>query len=197
MAWVALDRAIRMAEELDLPATLETWRKEREAVHRQVLERGWSDSRGCFVQSYGSEAVDAANLLLGVVRFLPHEDPRVASTIERIAAELRDERTGLLYRYHTDDGLHGQEGCFLVNTFQLSQALALIGRVDEAREAFERVLPFMSPLGLLSEEVDPGSGRLIGNFPQAFSHIGLINAAHVLSRARRDVPADELQVLPG
>ncbi|MGI9038620.1 MAG: glycoside hydrolase family 15 protein [Gemmatimonadota bacterium] len=196
MAWVTLDRVIRAAEELDLPGDIDAWRQTRDAIHADVLEHGWNADRDTFTQHYATEQTDAANLLLGILRFLPHEDPRVQSTIDRIAEELREPRTGLLYRYLTDDGVPGAEGCFLVNQFQLSQAYALSGRVDEATEAFERAIAFASPLGLLSEEVEPESGRLVGNFPQAFSHIGLINAAHVLSRARRNVPADDFPVLP-
>jgi GH15 family glucan-1,4-alpha-glucosidase len=197
MAWVTLDRAIRAAEELDLSGDIEAWRRTRDAIHADVLERGWNEERGTFTQHYASDRADAANLLIGVLRFLPHEDPRIASTIDRTVEELRDPRTGLLFRYLSDDGVPGTEGCFLVNQFHLSQAYALSGRVEEAREAFERAIAYASPLGLLSEEVAPSSGELIGNFPQAFSHIGLINAAHVLSRARPDVPADDIAVLSG
>lgn len=196
MAWVALDRAIRAAEDLDLPGDLETWRETREAIHADVIERGWNEGRRAFTQHYATDQMDAANLLIGVVRFLPHDDPRIGSTIDRIAEELREPRTGLLYRYLTDDGVSGSEGCFLVNQFQLSQAYALTGRVKKAREEFERAITYASPLGLLSEEVDPETGELVGNFPQAFSHIGLINAAYVLSRARQDVTADDVSVLP-
>ena len=196
MAWVALDRSIRAAEELDLPGDLDRWRETREAIRRDVLARGWNEERGAFVQHYGTGQVDAANLLVGILRFLPHEDPRVRSTIDRIREDLTEPNTGLLYRYRTDDGLPGGEGCFIVNSFHLSQALAMGGRTDEAIEVFENVVSYASPLGLLSEEVDPETGDLIGNFPQAFSHIGLINAAYVLSRVRRDEPADRFPMLP-
>lgn len=196
MAWVTLDRAIRAAEELDLSGDVETWKEARAAIHEDVLENGWSEERRTFTQHYDTDQTDAANLLIGILRFLPHEDARVAATIERIAEDLREPNTGLLFRYLTDDGVPGTEGCFLVNQFQLSQAYALTGRVEMAREAFERAIRYASPLGLLSEEVAPESGELVGNFPQAFSHVGLINAAHVLSRARPRVPADEFPVLP-
>ncbi|MDX1393019.1 MAG: glycoside hydrolase family 15 protein [Gemmatimonadota bacterium] len=196
MAWVALDRAVRAAEELDLPGDVDAWRAARGRIHEEVLDRGWNEERQAFVQHYDTDQMDAANLLIGVLRFLPHEDPRVHSTIRRIVEDLREPNTGLLYRYLTDDGLPGSEGCFLVNSFHLSQALALCGRVDEATEVFERARSYASPLGLMSEEVDPATGTLIGNFPQAFSHIGLINAAWVLHRARRDVPADTFALLP-
>jgi len=195
MAWVTLDRAIRAAEELELSGDVAGWRRVRAEIKADVLENGWCEERGTFAQHYGTGATDAANLLIGVLRFLPHEDPRVAATVDRTVEDLRDPHTGLLFRYLTDDGVPGSEGCFLVNQFHLSQAYALMGRVDEAREAFERAIAHASPLGLLSEEVAPDTGELVGNFPQALSHIGLVNAAHVLSRARRDVPADDIAVL--
>lgn len=196
MAWVALDRAIRAAEELDLPGDVDRWRAEREEIRAEVLEKGWNEARQTFVQHYDTDRVDAANLLFGMLRFLPHEDPRVRATIERVIADLRHDESGLVYRYRTDDGLPGAEGCFVVNTFHLSQALALIGEYDRAVEVFERTLAYASPLGLLSEEIEPETGDLLGNFPQAFSHIGLINAAHVLSRCEPEVPADEFALLP-
>ncbi|MGD8495341.1 MAG: glycoside hydrolase family 15 protein [Gemmatimonadales bacterium] len=195
MAWVTLDRAIRAAEDLDLPGDVETWKRVREEIHADVVENGWNEDVGAFAQHYDTDRMDAANLLIGILRFLPHEDPRVVGTIDRIAEELREPRTGLLFRYLTSDGVPGTEGCFLVNQFQLSQAYALSGRVRKAREEFERGIAYASPLGLLSEEVDPSTGELVGNFPQAFSHIGLINAAHVLSRSRQDVPADDVTML--
>lgn len=195
MAWVTLDRAIRAAEELGMPCALDDWRRAREEIHADVLENGWSEERQTFTQHYDTDQTDAANLLIGVLRFLPHEDPRVAATVDRTVEDLRDPHTGLLFRYLTDDGVPGSEGCFLVNQFHLSQAYALMGRVDEAREAFETAIAYTSPLGLMSEEIEPSSGALVGNFPQAFSHIGLINAAYVLSRSRRDVPADDVAVL--
>ncbi|MGH7540570.1 MAG: glycoside hydrolase family 15 protein, partial [Gemmatimonadota bacterium] len=195
MAWTALDRVIRAAEELGLPGDIERWREARDAIHAEVLDKGWNEERRTFVQYYGTDRVDAANLLIGILRFLPHEDARVRDTVERVIADLRHEESGLVYRYRTEDGLPGSEGCFLVNTFHLSQALALVGEYDRALEAFERALSYASPLGLLSEEVDPASGDLVGNYPQAFSHIGLINAAHVLSRVEPEVPADEYALL--
>jgi len=196
MAWVTLDRAIRAAEDLDLPGDVDAWREAREAIRDEVVERGWNEERQAFTQHYDTDRMDAANLLIGVLRFLPHDDPRVGGTIDRIAEELREPRTGLLFRYLTDDGVPGSEGCFLVNQFQLAQAYALTGRVEKAHEEFERAIAYASPLGLLSEEVDPATGELVGNFPQAFSHIGLINAAHVLSRARQNVAADAVTLLP-
>jgi GH15 family glucan-1,4-alpha-glucosidase len=202
LCWVALDRAVRAAEELELEddpaADVERWRREREAVRIDVLEKGWNEEVGAFVQSYGSTDLDAANLVIPIVRFLPPDDPRVVSTVERIREPverggLTDAASGLVYRYRSEDGVAGGEGAFCVNTFQLAQVLALQGRIDEAVAVFESVLQRSSPTGLLAEEIDPASGELLGNYPQAYSHIGLINAAHVISRLRRDVePTDAM-----
>jgi GH15 family glucan-1,4-alpha-glucosidase len=156
---------------------------------------------GAFVQSYGTRDLDAANLVIPIVRFLPPDDPRVVSTVERIREPverggLTHAETGLVYRYRSADGVPdeaGGEGAFCVNTFQLAQVLALQGKIDEAVELFESVLRHASPTGLLAEEIDPVSGEQLGNYPQAYSHIGLINAAHVISRLRRDVgPGDAM-----
>jgi len=203
MCWVALDRAIRAAEELGLEgeagADVERWRRERAAVRADILEHGWNEEVGAFVQSYGTRDLDAANLVIPIVRFLPADDPRVVSTVERIRAPLEEgglthPETGLVYRYLSADGVRdeaGGEGAFCVNTFQLAQVLALQGRFDEAIGVFESVLEHASPTGLLAEEIDPGSGELLGNYPQAYSHIGLINAAHVIGRLRRDARPDD------
>lgn len=196
MCWVAMDRAIRAAEELDLPADLPAWRRCRKEIRQEVLERGWSAERQAFVQHYDTDRLDAANLLLGAVRFLPHDDPRLLATIDRVVREL-GHPSGLLYRYRTEDGLSGGEGAFCMNAFHLSQALALSGRHERAAEVFESVLSYASPLGLLSEEIDPETGELLGNYPQAFSHIGLINAAHVLARTRPEETADDFALLEG
>jgi trehalose-phosphatase len=205
MCWVALDRAVRAAEELglegDAGADVERWRAEREAVRADILENGWSDEVGAFVQSYGSLDLDAANLVIPIVRFLPPDDPRVVATVERIREPverggLTHAETGLVYRYRSADGVSDEadgEGAFCVNTFQLAQVLALQGKIDEAVELFESVLRHASPTGLLAEEIDPVTGEQLGNYPQAYSHIGLINAAHVISRLRRDVgPGDAM-----
>ncbi len=194
MAWVAMDRAIRAAEELGLPADLERWRECRKAIRKDVLTLGWSERRQAFVQHYYTERMDAANLTIPLLRFLPHDDPRVRSTIERTVEEL-GHPSGLLYRYLTEDGVPGTEGAFWLNSFHLSQALALGGEHERAEEIFEKLLDYRSPLGLMSEEIDPDSGELLGNFPQAFSHIGLINAAHVLSRTRPRRTADDYALL--
>lgn len=205
MCWVALDRAVRAAEELGLEgdgsADVARWRAEREAVRADILENGWNEEVGAFVQSYGTLDLDAANLVIPIVRFLPPDDPRVVSTVERIREPverggLTHAETGLVYRYRSADGVAdgaGGEGAFCVNTFQLAQVLALQGKIDEAVDLFESVLKHASPTGLLAEEIDPVSGEQLGNYPQAYSHIGLINAAHVISRLRRDVgPGDAM-----
>jgi GH15 family glucan-1,4-alpha-glucosidase len=195
MAWVALDRAIRDAEQYGLPGEVARWRLNADLIHRDVLAQGWDAEAGAFRQSYDGGGVDAANLLLGVVGFLPPADPRVLSNLDRTRAALGDG--GLLVRFH-DDGDVAGEGAFTLCSFWLVNALAAAGRVDEAAEAFEDVLARgSSPLGLLSEEVDPTSGALLGNHPQCFVHAGLVSAAVNLARAggigeapaARDAPA--------
>ena len=190
MCWVALDRAVRMAEELDADGRAERWREQRDAVHAEVMERGWSEERGAFVQSYGSDALDAANLLIPIVGFLPGGHPRVKGTI---AATLRElTRDGMLHRYASDDGLPGSEGVFSICTFWLADALILSGDLAHGERVFRRMLRFANHLGLFSEELDPSSGDFLGNFPQAFTHIALINTAQLLERAHaeEDAPAE-------
>jgi GH15 family glucan-1,4-alpha-glucosidase len=192
MVHVALDRAIRLARSYDLPADLDRWERTRDAVRHTILERGFDKDRGAFVQSFGSTALDAANLLIPIVGFLPPEDPRVQSTIDLYLEELTEN--GVVYRYRTDngtdDGLPGHEGAFGLTTFWMVDALALSGRIDEAREIFEGAGRRANHLGLYSEEFDPRSGAFLGNFPQAFTHIGFINSAVYIAWAEgRDVPA--------
>jgi GH15 family glucan-1,4-alpha-glucosidase len=178
MCWVALDRAIRLADQLGAPPTLQRWHAAREAIHADVLEHGWNEDRGAFVQSYGSTALDAANLLIGVYGFLPGDDPRMVATIRAILRELA--RDGMIYRYTSDDGLPGEEGIFSICTFWLADALALSGDRASAERVFRRMLRFASPLGLYAEQIDPRTGDLLGNFPQAFTHIALINTARMI-----------------
>jgi GH15 family glucan-1,4-alpha-glucosidase len=180
MCWVALDRAIQMAEELGAPETIDRWRTERAAIHEDVLQHGWDDERQTFVQSYGSSALDAANLLIGVYGFVPPDDPRMKGTIQATLRELT--RDGMLYRYTSDDGLAGQEGVFSICTFWLADALVLSGDRAGGERVFRRMLRFASALGLYSEQIDPGTGDFLGNFPQAFTHIALINTARLLDR---------------
>ncbi|MFH0180118.1 glycoside hydrolase family 15 protein [Streptomyces cacaoi] len=183
MVWVAADRAVRAMEEYpDLSGDLAGWRALRDEVHREVCERGYDPERGTFTQSYGSRDLDASLLLIPRVGFLPPDDPRVVGTVDAVRAELG--HGGLLRRYSTDgatvDGLPGDEGTFLACSFWLADALHMTGRTEEARELFERLVGLANDVGLLAEEYDPTTGRHLGNFPQAFSHIGLVNTALAL-----------------
>jgi GH15 family glucan-1,4-alpha-glucosidase len=182
MCWVALDRGIRTAERLDLEADLPRWRSVRDQIRADILVHGYNTAIGAFTQSYDDTALDAANLLLPLVGFIPPGDPRMRSTVERIIERLTDER-GFVYRYHSDDGLEGSEGTFTICTFWLVDNLAMQGRVDEARSLFERLLKHASRLKLFSEEVDAKTGMALGNYPQAFTHIALINSASNLRKA--------------
>jgi GH15 family glucan-1,4-alpha-glucosidase len=190
MCWTALDRAIRLAERLGAPEDkVAGWRRTREEIHDTVLREGWSEEAGAFTQYFGSTALDASNLMMPIVGFLPADHPRMLATIDATAQKLTDD-AGLVYRYRTEggvDGLAGEEGTFLLCTFWLAHALALAQQVDRASAVFERAAGYVNDVGLLAEEVDPATGELLGNFPQAFSHIGLVNAAWAISQARRPV----------
>ncbi|MFJ8052281.1 glycoside hydrolase family 15 protein [Streptomyces luteogriseus] len=183
MVWVAADRAVRtLKRHPELDGDLDGWRTLRDEVHREVCEKGYDPERNTFTQSYGSRVLDAALLLIPRVGFLPPDDPRVIGTIDAVREELT--HGGFLRRYTTDDadvdGLPGGEGAFLVCSFWLADALYMTGRTKEARELFERLAGLANDVGLLSEEYDPMTGRHLGNFPQAFSHIGLVNTALAL-----------------
>ncbi|MGW7555482.1 glycoside hydrolase family 15 protein [Streptomyces rimosus] len=183
MAWVAADRALKAVEiHPDLEGDVERWRAMRDAVHREVCEKGFDPERNTFTQSYGSDQLDAATLLIPRLGFLPADDPRVIGTVDAVREELTHE--GLIRRYSTDgravDGLPGSEGTFLVCSFWLAEALHLTGRREEAQKLFDRLLRLPNDLGLLAEEYDPVSGRQLGNFPQAFSHVGLIGTAFTM-----------------
>ena len=187
MAWVAFDRAIRFHEEFDRQGPVDRWRALRDEIHAEVLEHGWSEEKQSFTQSYGSEELDASLLLLPLVGFLPPADERIVSTVEAIRRELTVD--GLVLRYRVgeqaaDDGLPGDEGVFLPCSFWLAQVLALQGRHEEARELFERLLDLRNDVGLLSEEYDPRAGSQLGNFPQAFTHLALVDAAIALGEGR-------------
>ena len=182
MCWVALDRAVALAERLDASGRVPAWKKTQDQIRDAILTKGWSDQANAFAQSFGSDELDASNLMLSLVGFLPADDPRVLSTIDATEEHLTDER-GLVYRYRSHDGLEGAEGTFLLCTFWLAQALARAGQPARARTVFERAAAFVNDVGLLAEEVDPVGGELLGNFPQAFSHIGLVNAAWAISEA--------------
>ena len=186
MAWMALDRGVRSAEALGNDEAIDRWRSLRAAIHEEVCRRGFDATRGTFVQAYGSPALDASLLLLPTTGFLPASDPRVRGTIAAIERELVVD--GFVRRYdthQTDDGLPPGEGAFLACTFWLADAYALTGRHDEARRLFGRLLALRTDLGLLSEEYDIGARRLVGNFPQAFSHIALVTTAHNLARLEK------------
>jgi GH15 family glucan-1,4-alpha-glucosidase len=187
MCWVALDRAIKLAGPLRAADRVAGWTATRDEIRQTVLRDGWNETAGAFTQSFGSATLDAANLMLAIVGFLPAGDPRMLATIEAIAERLTDER-GLVYRYRAEegvDGLAGTDGTFLLCTFWLAQAWALAGHRDRAEAVFTRAAGYLNDVGLLAEEVDPATGDLLGNFPQAFSHIGLINAAWAIHRADR------------
>ncbi|SRR6266545_2228548 len=186
MAWVAVDRAIHLARARSLPADLDHWQRLRQAIRRQVERDGTDPATGAFMQAFGTRALDASNLLIPLVRFLPPGDPRVQATMDRTARELAVE--GLVYRYReADDGLPPGEATFVICSFWLVDNLALAGRTGQARELFERLLGHANDVGLLAEEVDPNRGELLGNFPQAFSHVGLIGAAINLDKTHRSL----------
>ena len=181
MVWVALDRAIRMAMRSALRGNVGRWTRERDAVHRNVIENGFDPEVGAFVQAYGSKALDAANLLIPVMEFLPGDDPRVERTVDLTLERLTDR--GMVYRYLTHDGLPGSEGAFGLCTYWMVDALALRGRLDEAWDLFEGMRGRANHLGLYAEEINPQTGEFLGNYPQAFTHIGLINSVIYLARA--------------
>jgi GH15 family glucan-1,4-alpha-glucosidase len=191
MAWVALDRAVKAVEQFKLPGDLVRWQQIRQAIHDDVCTRGLHPERGVFTQYYGSDKLDASLLMMPLVGFLPAKDPRVRATIEAIERDLTQD--GMVHRYHPEqsaavDGLPPGEGAFLPCSFWLVDCLSQLGRVDEARRLFETLLAKATPLGLLAEEYDAGRQRLVGNFPQAFTHIGLINSAQNLEEIG---PADQ------
>jgi GH15 family glucan-1,4-alpha-glucosidase len=191
MAWVAVDRAIKAAERFGLRAPrLDRWRTLRGEIHRDVCEKGFDRDRGAFTQAYDRPELDASLLMIPLVGFLPPSDPRVRGTVEAIERELCDD--GFVLRYPTResvDGLPPGEGAFLACSFWLADNLALLGRHAEAKAVFDKLLALRNDVGLLSEEYDPRAKRLVGNFPQAFSHVGLVNTARNLSH--RGGPAEE------
>ncbi len=191
MAWVAFDRAVRSAEEYQLPGPVDRWRAIRDEIHAEVCREGFHAGRGAFVQFYGSDLLDSSLLMMSMMGFLPATDPRVKGTVEAIERELM--AGGLVARYATQedvDGLPPGEGRFLPCSFWLVENLQALGRDDEARRLFERLLGLCNDVGLLAEEFDPDAGRMTGNFPQALSHVALINAAFALAghRGRPDAP---------
>jgi GH15 family glucan-1,4-alpha-glucosidase len=187
MCWVAVDRGLRLAERFKLPHNKELWESNRKLIHEAVLRHGWSKRLESFTQSFGSDQLDASALRLVQLGFLPLRDRRLRSTIDAIDAGLSSGP--LVYRYHaaqTDDGFSSPEGSFIICAYWLADALALVGDLEQAQRRFERLLAFSTPLGLIAEEVDPNTGALLGNFPQAFSHLALISAAVNIERRRAD-----------
>jgi GH15 family glucan-1,4-alpha-glucosidase len=186
MAWVAFDRAIKSGEAFGLEGPIDQWRKLRAEIHEEVCAKAFNRGIGAFVQTYGSDQLDASALLIPAVGFLPPHDIRVKSTIEAIERELISD--GFVVRYDTGaskDGLPKGEGAFLACSFWLADAYVLLGRREDARKLFERLLSLRNDLGLLSEEYDPAAKRQLGNFPQAFSHIAMVATAHNIARAEK------------
>jgi alpha,alpha-trehalase len=187
LCWVALDRAIQLAPQLGEHANLEHWTAERDQIREAILTRGWSDARQAYAQSFESDELDAAQLLMPIFGFLPATDERMRSTIEAIARDLTED--GLVLRYRNQegmnaDGLSGEEGTFVICSFWLVSALAKAGEIERAETLFDKLASYANDLGLLAEEIDTAAGELLGNFPQAFSHIGLITAAWEIDKAR-------------
>jgi len=184
LAWVAFDRAVQAVERWDLRGPVDRWRQLRAEIHSEVCREAFNVELNSFTQAYGSDELDASTLLIPLVGFLPADDPRVIGTIDAIQRDLT--RDGFVERYKPKerndvDGLPGGEGVFLPCSFWLVDALLMLGRDDEARELFEKLLGVSNDLGLLSEEYDPAAKRLLGNYPQAFTHVGLVNSAYNLS----------------
>lgn len=184
MAWVAMDRAVRTVEEFDLNGPADRWRRVRDEIHAEVCQQGYDAELGSFVQYYGAKGTDASLLMIPLVGFLPATDERMKGTVQMVQDRLTED--GLVMRYECQedvDGLPPGEGAFLACSFWLADNLAMQGRLDEAGELFERLLSLRNDVGLLSEQYDPAAGRLVGNFPQAFSHVSLVNSATRLDRA--------------
>ena len=186
MAWVAFDRGIKLCEEFGREGPVQHWRRIRDEIHTQVCREAWNERLSSFTQSYGSSSVDASLLLLPRVGFLPPQDPRIRATVDTVQRQLSQD--GVLLRYRTErhlDGLPAGEGAFLACSFWLVDALALDGQHDQAAELFERLLEMRNDLGLLAEQYDPSARRMLGNYPQAFSHIALVNSAFNLASVDR------------
>jgi pentatricopeptide repeat protein len=188
MCWVALDRALRLADKRSFPADRERWLKVRDEIYEEIMEKGWSPERKAFVQSYGGDTLDASSLIMPLVFFVAPKGPRMLSTLDAINRPPKDNglvSNGLVFRYDVQksaDGLIGEEGTFNLCTFWLVEALTRAGRLEEARLIFEQMLSYANHLGLYAEEIGP-SGEALGNFPQAFTHLTLISAAFNLDRA--------------
>ena len=187
LCWTALDRAVKLAPQLDHYAKVEEWGAARDEIRAAILDRGWSDGKQAYAQSFDSDELDAAQLLMPILGFLPADDERMRSTIEAIARELTED--GLVLRYRNDeglnaDGLTGEEGTFVICSFWLVSCLAKAGELQRAEQLFDRLAGHANDLGLLAEEIDTANDEQLGNFPQAFSHIGMITAAYEIDKAR-------------
>jgi GH15 family glucan-1,4-alpha-glucosidase len=183
MCWVALDRGIRLAEKRGFPSDIDVWRRTRDSIYEEIMNKGWDEGLQSFVQSYGSNALDASALLMPLVFFVSPTDPRMLKTLEAIQRDLTSDH--LVRRYsvkRSDDGLYGEEGTFSLCTFWLVEALTRCGRLEEGRIVFEKMVGYANHLGLYSEEIGP-RGNALGNFPQAFTHLALISAAVNLDKA--------------
>jgi GH15 family glucan-1,4-alpha-glucosidase len=191
LCWVALDRVVRMAAPDGLPGDVNLWERTREEIRAAILEEGYDEKAGAFTQAFGDEALDACALVIPQVGFLPATDPRVLSTVERIRERLTSH--GLVYRYLSEDGLPGGEATFALCSFWLVDCLAEAGRADEARALFERIVGYANDLGLLAEEIDPVSGELLGNYPQGFTHLGLIRSALHIAKAEALGPEERAE----
>jgi GH15 family glucan-1,4-alpha-glucosidase len=187
LCWTALDRAIDLAPQLGMHAKIAEWTAARDEIRAAIMERGWSEKRQAFAQAFDSDELDAAQLLMPLVGFLPADDPRMRSTIEAIARDLTDD--GLVLRYRNveglnADGLTGEEGTFVLCSFWLVSCLAQAGEIDRAQALYDRLAGAANDLGLLGEEIDTANGEQLGNFPQAYSHIGLITSSWQIDQAR-------------
>jgi GH15 family glucan-1,4-alpha-glucosidase len=187
LCWTALDRAVKLAPLLGAYAKPDVWAAARDEIRAAILDRGWSETRQAFAQSFDSDELDAAVLLMPIYGFLPATDPRMRSTIEAVARDLTED--GLVLRYRNEgglnaDGLTGEEGTFVICSFWLVSCLAKAGEVERAEGLFDQLVGYANDLGLLAEEIDTANDEQLGNFPQAFSHIGLITAAYEIDKAR-------------
>ncbi|MGH9486256.1 MAG: glycoside hydrolase family 15 protein [Terriglobales bacterium] len=180
LCWVALDRGIKIAQRHHLPAALADWERTRETIRAEVLQRGYNQNIHAFTQKLDGDKLDSSLLLLPLLRFCSPHEPRMEATIRRIQERLTSDSLVARYENTDEDGVGGPEGAFSICTYWLVDCLTLLGRSDESRQLFERMRGYASPVGLFSEEVDPGSGHLLGNYPQAFTHMALLNSAHNL-----------------
>ncbi|HKG63969.1 MAG TPA: glycoside hydrolase family 15 protein, partial [Solirubrobacteraceae bacterium] len=187
MCWVALDRAIALAPQLGEHARTAAWTRGRDELREAILTEGWSERRQAYAQSFGSDELDGAALLMPIYGFLPATDPRMRSTIDAIARDLNED--GLVLRYRAEEGLNadgmtGEEGTFVICSFWLVSCLAQAGELERAESLYAQLAGYANDLGLLGEEIDTATGEQLGNFPQAYSHIGLITAAYEIDKAK-------------